>query len=319
MNVSVALGTHNGARYVAEQIDSILAQTVPVTEIVLSDDASTDETVAIARATVADRVALTVILNDPALGVVGNFEQAVLACTGELIALCDQDDVWHPTKLQQIVEVFEERPGVALVHTDARLVSAEGAPLGMSLLRSLEARPAELREIHGGRAFDTLLRRNLVTGATTVFRSSLLASAAPFSGEWVHDEWLAIIAAATATTEVLENELIDYRQHGGNQIGARRLSLREKLSKFREPRNERNSHLLRRAIELTERLRQVEVEPERRALADAKLEFEQFRSGLPAAHLLRVLPIARAAIAGRYAAFSLGLPDIVRDLAQPAR
>lgn len=319
MNVSVALGTHNGARYIAEQIDSILAQTVPVTEIVLSDDASTDDTVAVARATVGDRVALTVILNDPALGVVANFEQAVLACTGELIALCDQDDVWHPTKLREIVGVFDQRPGVALVHTDARLVSGEGEPLGMSLFRSLEVRPAELREIHGGHAFDTLLRRNLVTGATTVFRASLLASAAPFSREWVHDEWLAIIAAATATTEVLEDELVDYRQHGGNQIGARRLSLREKLSKFREPRNERNSHLLRRALELTERLRQVEVDPARLARADAKLEFERFRSSLPAAHLLRVLPIARTAIAGRYAAFSLGLPDIVRDLAQPAR
>lgn len=319
MNLSVALGTHNGARYIAEQLQSILNQTVPPTEIVLSDDASTDDTVAIARATVGDRVPLKVILNDPALGVVANFEQAVLACTGELIALSDQDDLWHPEKIERIVRVFEGRPGVALVHTDARLVSGDGEPLGTSLLASLEVRSPEVREIHDGRAFDTLLRRNLVTGATTAFRSALLPSAVPFSTEWVHDEWLAIIAAATASTEVIEEELIDYRQHGGNQIGARRLTFREKLSKFREPRLERNAHLLRRAVELVDRLREIEIDPARLDRAVAKLEFERFRSGLPSAHLLRVLPVTRAALTGKYAAFTLGLPDVVRDLAQPAR
>ncbi|CAN5519318.1 N/A [soil metagenome] len=319
MNLSVALGTHNGARYIAQQLESILNQTVPPTEIVLSDDASTDDTVALARATVGDRVPLKVILNNPALGVVANFEQAVLACTGELIALSDQDDAWHPEKVERIHRVFDERPGVSLVHTDARLVAGDGHPLGMSLLRSLEARASELREIHEGHAFSTLLRRNLVTGATTVFRASLLTSATPFSTEWVHDEWLAIISAAVATNEVLEEELIDYRQHGGNQIGARRLSFREKLGKFREPRTERNAHLLSRTVELVERLRQVGIDPARLQLAEQKLEFERYRTSLPAPHFLRVFPILRTALAGRYRAFSLGLPDMVRDLAQPAR
>lgn len=321
MNLSVALGTHNGSRFIREQVESILAQTLSPTEIVLSDDASSDDTVSVVREMLRahPQVTLTVFENRPALGVVKNFEQAALAASGDLVALCDQDDSWHPTKLESIVRVFEERPEVGLVHTDARLVDGDGVPLGTSLLQSLEARGSELREIHEGRGFDTLLRRNLVTGATTVVRASLVRAAAPFPSEWVHDEWLAVIAGALGATEVLENELIDYRQHGGNQIGARKLTLREKFAKFREPRVARNAHLLRRATVLAERVSTLDVDPDRVRRAHAKLAFERYRSSLPAAHALRAFPIARRALAGDYARFTLGLPDVVRDLLQPAR
>lgn len=320
MKLSVVLGSHNGAAYIGEQLESILSQTRMPDEIVLSDDASRDDTVAIARDVLSTHpeVQFTVIENVPALGVVRNFEQAALAATGDLIALADQDDIWHTAKLERIIAVFERRADVLLVHTDARLVDGDGVPLGMSLLASLEARPGELREIHGGRAFDTLLRRNLVTGATTVFRASLLRDAVPFADDWVHDEWLAIIAAAIGSTEVLEDELIDYRQHGGNQIGAEKLTLRRKLGKLREPRTERNAHLLERAESLVERLEAVGVADARLEAARAKLQFERYRSALPASHFARVLPIVRRALAGDYARFSLGLPDMGRDLTQPA-
>ena len=321
MKLSVALGTHNGSRYIGEQVDSILTQTLVPNEIVLSDDASGDDTVAVVRRLLRDRpeVTLTIIENRPALGVVKNFEQAALAASGDLIALCDQDDSWHPTKLERIARVFEDRPDVALVHTDARLVDGDGVPLGTSLLQSLEVRGSELREIHDGQGFETLLRRNLVTGATTVVRAELVRAAAPFPSEWVHDEWLAIIAGAMGATEVLEDELIDYRQHGANQIGARKLTLSEKFAKFREPRADRNARILRRVTVLNERLDTLDIRPERVEKARAKLDFEHYRSSLPAAHARRALPIARRAFAGDYARFTLGLPDVVRDLLQPAR
>lgn len=318
--ISLAICTHNGSAFVREQLESVLAQTVPLNEIILSDDASSDDTCAIAEDVIKSTVPLRIIRNPAPLGVSANFEQAVRACSGEFIALCDQDDRWHPEKLESIMGVFADRPGVALVHTDARLVSREGVPLGHSLLDSLEIRSSEIRGIHRGRSFETLLRRNLVTGATAVFRSSLLDHALPFPREWVHDEWLAIVAAATATTELVERELIDYRQHGGNQIGARKLTFRQKLSKFREPRDERNEHLFARAIVLNERLDALGslVDPRRLELARGKLSHERSRLALPASRLLRVGPITRAALAGQYSRFSLGLPDVLRDLAQPA-
>src|SRR4030095_7340214 len=106
---------------------------------------------------------------------------------------------------------FEARPELLLLHSDASLVDAELAPLGNTLFHALEVQRAELEAIAQGRAFDVFLRRNLVTGATTVFRRSLLDAALPFSDAWVHDEWLAAIAAATACVGGAPEPAIDYR------------------------------------------------------------------------------------------------------------
>lgn len=318
----MALCTHNGGRFITEQVASILKQTVAVTEIVLSDDASTDDTVTIAAGVVAawpaPRPVLRVIRNVTALGVTANFEQAALACTGEFLALCDQDDAWHPDKVAAILQVFDARPDIILVHTNAALVDGQGRRLPGALLSSLDATAGELREIHSGRGYATLLRRNLVTGATVVFRATLLERAVPFAPDWVHDEWLAIIAAATGNIEVIERELIEYRQHGANQIGARRLTIREKFGRLADPRAERNRRLVARSAELHDRLVALGAAPAVVGLAAGKLAHERFRSGLPGIRVARIPAVLAAWAAGRYGRFSRGAIDVARDLLQPA-
>ena len=326
--VSVALCTHNGARYLEEQLVSIFNQSCPPTEIVLSDDASTDGTVSLARRVVGEYQAsipgsplrLKVIENRPALGVVRNFEQALLACTGELIALSDQDDVWHPKRLDGLTAAFAQRAELLLVHSDAALVAEDGIPLGVSLFQALEVTAEERQEIHSGDGFETLLRRNLVTGATSVVRRELVARSTPFPDSWIHDEWMAIIAAATGRFDLVDEELTDYRQHGGNQIGARKLNLRDKIRKLREPREERNTHLVERARVLVEKLEELGSAVSSPTLdrARAKLVHEQFRLALPATRIMRVAPIFGEGIRGRYAQFSRGRTDMVRDILQPA-
>ncbi len=226
-SVSVALCTHNGMPYIEQQVASILAQTVRPSQIVLSDDASADDTVAAVRGAVSALAAaapeLVVLENRPALGVVANFEQAVRACTGDLVVLCDQDDVWAPDRVAAAVSRFDAAPDLLLLHSDARLVNDDGSPIGYSLFEAIGVTAGELAEIHAGDEFATLLRRNVVTGATTAFRRSLLAAALPFPASWVHDEWLAMVASITGRTDVLTEQLIDYRQHAANQIGARKL------------------------------------------------------------------------------------------------
>ena len=220
LRVSVALCTHDGAAYLEEQLASILAQRPEPFEIVLGDDASSDDTVAIAERTVAAHraaggtTALVVRRHDPALGVVGNFADALAHARGDLVALSDQDDVWQPGKLAAFAAAFGSDPDLLLAHSDARLVDATGAPTGVTLLEALEATPAERAGLERGDAFATLLRRNLVTGATVVLRRRLVDAAAPFPDGWVHDEWLAVIAAATGSLRLLPEQLIDYRQHG---------------------------------------------------------------------------------------------------------
>ncbi|SDD67715.1 Glycosyltransferase involved in cell wall bisynthesis [Variovorax sp. CF079] len=324
LRVSVALCTHNGARFLREQVRSICLQVPPPAEIVLSDDASRDDSVAVVRAAVEEcqrehpglEVPMRVLQNAVALRVTKNFEQAIAACTGELIALSDQDDVWLPGRLARMVSEFEARPGLLLLHTDARLVGANREDLGQTLFHALEVQPFEAERIHGGRAFDVFLRRNLVTGATTVFRRSLLAQAMPLPSEWVHDEWLGIIAAATGQVDMLEQPWIEYRQHEANQIGARRDSFAGKVRKALASRGRihveraiKAEILLARLLEFGDR-----VAPETIEKVRGKVTHQRFRAALPASRIARCLPVLREAMTGRYEKFGRGVRGVVRDL-----
>jgi glycosyltransferase involved in cell wall biosynthesis len=322
--VSVALCTHNGARFVRRQLESILGGELLPDEIVVSDDASTDDTVGIVRAMADDLAAagvtLLVLENSPALGVATNFERALRACGGELLALCDQDDVWHPDRLRVAVGHFDRRPELLLLHSDARLVDGEGAPLGLTLFDGLGITAQEREAIHAGRGFDALLRRNLVTGATTMIRRELRDIAAPFPAPWVHDEWLAVIAAALGGHDCVDDELIDYRQHGANQIGVRKLTPVGRVRRLLEPRDGRNDYLAERARVLLVRLTALgdRVSPDVLASARAKAEHQAARARLGRSRLLRPGRVLAEAATGRYALYSRGRLDIARDLLQPA-
>lgn len=326
--ISVALCTHNGARFIGEQIQSICRQSLPPCEIVLSDDASKDGCVDVAREALAHclrdlpglGIRMHVLENVQPLGVTRNFSQAMLHCQGDFVSLCDQDDVWHPERLRRMMRVFKGRPALLMLHTDARLVNAERQPLGESLFHALEVKPQELERIHDGCAFTVFLRRNLVTGATAMFRRSLLADAAPIPVEWLHDEWLAIIAAAVGEVDVLEEELIDYRQHDGNQIGARRDTFTRKVQMALASRGLTHQRravkaelLLTHLLRLGDRVAGATVDDTR-----SKLAHQRFRAQLPANRLARIVPVVREALSGRYDRFGRGTQGVVRDLCESA-
>jgi hypothetical protein len=324
--ISVALCTRNGAAFVGEQVRSILEQSPEPHEIVLGDDASTDATVAIVERMVDEhraaggRTQLVVLRHDPALGVTANFADALAHAHGDLVALSDQDDIWLPGKLAAALAAFDADPELLLLHTDARLVDAAGAPTGLTLLQALEITSREQAGLEHGSAFDTLLRRNLVTGATVVIRRELLDSAAPFPPGWVHDEWLGMIAAATGTLRLQPEPLIDYRQHGGNQIGARRPTLADRWAKLREPREPRATRLVERTTALIAALERIgpRVSTAHLEAARRRLAHENRRRDLPAFPLARVPSIISAAARGDYARYSRGAIDVLRDLVQPA-
>jgi hypothetical protein len=312
---------------VAEQVTSILAQSVLPIEIVLSDDASSDATVEIARsvvegwcAEIPDRsIELTVIRNVVPLGVTGNFQQAIAASAGEFIALSDQDDVWHSDRIERALAVFEARPETLLVHSDARLVDKNGDALNDTLFSAYDVKSAEIATIRAGAAFDILARRTIVTGATTMIRRPLFDIARPFPEGWVHDEWLAVVASAMGGLDVIDEQLIDYRQHGANEIGAATLSVFGKVQRMLEPRGDRNRRLFERSGSLSERFAVMpEISKEYELAAVAKLEHERVRSALPDHRLPRLLPVMRELMTGRYSRFGRGFADVLRDLLQPA-
>ncbi|MCU1580511.1 MAG: glycosyl transferase family 2 [Rhodoglobus sp.] len=322
LGVSIALCTHNGARFVEEQVRSILKQSELPVQVVLSDDASTDDTVALVEGLWADldptgAPELVVLRNEAALGVVRNFQQAVEACNSELIALSDQDDVWAPNRLEAMSSRFELDPTLELLFSNATLIDAEGRPTG-SLFEALEIDRQDLADIRLGDAFGVLLRRNVVTGATAVFRRELVERAIPFPPTWVHDEWLAIIAAATSRIDWMPDRLIGYRQHGSNQIGVAAPTLRYKVARVLQARGDRYTGMVDHSQVLLDRLRRLGVGDELIALTEAKVAHDRFRAGLPANRLARIAPVLRSASTGAYARFcSRKRLDILRDLLQP--
>lgn len=131
------------------------------------------------------------------------------------VALSDQDDIWHPNRLQRGLEALQST-GAALVHSDARLVDAEGALLHASMFafENRQRRPG-LRD---------LLYRNTITGMTVLMRMDVLRVALPFPAQdgahFYHDFWLGLVAQASGGVHLIEDQLVDYRQHDQNAIGA---------------------------------------------------------------------------------------------------
>lgn len=313
MRVSVALCTYQGERYVEEQLRSILAQTRPVDEIVVGDDASTDATLAIVeRVASGTSVPIVVARHEPALGVAANFSDAIARTTGDVVAFSDQDDVWHPDRIARLLAALD---GVDLVHSDARLVDADGAPLGATLLDSLEASPWERDRMQHGGALEALLRRNLVTGATVLVRRDAAVAALPVPEGWIHDEWIAMACALGGGVRLVPDATIDYRQHGANQIGVRRLTLRQKLGRLTEA--DSGSHA-RKALRAASLAREAHARgmgtPDERRILDEKAAHERRRAALPRPRLLRVPAVVGGVVRGRYARLSRGLLDVARDV-----
>lgn len=321
-SISVALCTYNGEAYIREQLASIAAQTLSASEVVICDDGSTDSTVKVVEEFIAAQSGPTVFriaYTERAGGVRANFARAIGACKGELIALSDQDDVWRHDRLEAATRVLASRPAVLAVNADARIVDDEGAPTGDTLLDSLRVSARERASIHSGQAMPVLIRRNVVTGATLIFRRELLASALPLGEHWVHDEWLAVIAAGLGGLDLIEDQLIDYRVHASNVIGVTQPTLRNRLRQMRVPRADRYEGLVARSEELVERLAIVGASEDVLALARRKRDFELWRAAYPSGRVRRFVPVLRNAARGGYASLSSqGRLDIARDLIQPA-
>ncbi len=320
LTTSVVLCTYNGARFLQAQWQSLLAQSRLPDEIIVRDDGSDDGTLALldASARRAERrgVRLKVTSNARNLGYIANFGEALQDASGDLLFLCDQDDVWRSDKLATLAARFESRPRLLLTCSDARRVDEVGTCLRRSLFNVLKVSRAELRRLHAGEGFQVLLRRSLATGATVALRRPLLLDALPVPQGWVHDEWLAIIAAALGGFDCFEQPLIDYRQHGENQIGMPDRDLATKWRDLVTPRAALIDVLIARDVALDERLgalgdRVAEADRRRTAEKLRHLYARQTVTGVPWA---RIGTVFRELVSGRYGRYASGWRSALRDL-----
>jgi glycosyltransferase involved in cell wall biosynthesis len=220
--LSVVLCTYNGARFLEEQLTSIASQTRTPDELVVFDDASTDTTpLMLERFAKAASFPVRLQVNPRNEGVSANFERAIAAATGELIALADQDDVWLPAKLGRAEAALRADATLGLVFCDAEVIDAGGKPSGFSLWESIGFDATQQQEVRLGNAHRVLERRNVVTGAACVFRAELRGQVLPLSRRWVHDAWIAAICSVTSRLLPLPHRDLRYRRHAGQQVGAR--------------------------------------------------------------------------------------------------
>ena len=197
--ISICLATYNGSPYIEAQLRSVLEQLSQKDEIVVADDGSTDDTIAIVDAIGDPRIRW--VAQGGSLGVVKNFERSVSAARGEYILLCDQDDVWLSGKIEHCIAALQTH---LLVVTDCKVVDSELNEIAPSFFR--------LRNSGGG-----LLRnlwKNSYLGCCMAFRRELLDYALPFpAGIPMHDMWLGMIAATRGSVGFLPMPLSLYRRH----------------------------------------------------------------------------------------------------------
>lgn len=222
VHVKVLLATRNGAAYLREQLESIHAQTHRNWSIDVADDGSSDETLQIVRE-FAERVhqRVEILAYDRVGSAQGNFRRLLIECgPADLYALCDQDDVWQPMKLERMAMYASPSSPVGvptLAFSDLSVVDQSLNVMAPSFYREIRARPGVLR-------FGTVLVENAVPGCAMVFDRSLLdlyrQIDQPHAEAVMHDWWIMLIAAAFGEPVYVPGSLVLYRQHSANALGS---------------------------------------------------------------------------------------------------
>ncbi|MCD8020991.1 MAG: glycosyltransferase family 2 protein [Clostridiales bacterium] len=206
MKISVALAYYNGGHYIKEQLESILSQLKEEDEVVLSVDKAEDGSGTLLTGW-AEKDARIQLLQGPAQGVVRNFEHAISHCSGDIIFLSDQDDIWKPGKVQKVMQAFERTDYMAILHNGV-IVDKNGKETGEKTLF----------EMRGSRAgFLKNFIRNSYIGCCMAFRKELLPLILPIpENMYMHDYWIGTAAECSGGVGLMKEPLICYRRHDEN-------------------------------------------------------------------------------------------------------
>lgn len=218
--IYIALATYNpNPKYFEAQIESLIAQTCKSWKCLIYDDCSEVKSWQSIVDLVGKDPRFVLVRGERNLGVFEAFEQALQRIPTEVqyIALCDQDDIWVPEKLDRLLLEIR-KPGVSLVHSDLSLMGGDGDIFEDSCWRA-EGRLVNKVDL------PLLVFRNAVTGCSCMFRRDVLESSLPFPKiqrsplPFYHDVWIALHAAALGEICAVHKPLVLYRQHGGNLVG----------------------------------------------------------------------------------------------------
>ena len=313
--ISVALCTYNGERFLAAQLASIQQQSRLPDELICCDDQSTDQSVAILRRFAARAsFPVTIVENVTTLGSTENFVQALRLCSGDLIALCDQDDLWYVNRLERSEQGLQAHPEAGLVFSDATVIDEQDRPSQRTLWQRIGFTPQHQRDLQLGR-YTLLAKHRFVTGATVMVRATLREHCLPIPPGFIHDEWIAMIAAAFSELRAIDEPLISYRIHAAQQVG-----FTNKL----QQRAEGSSRAARHWARIAGSARELQllcdalqtgaagVKPPVLSAYREHLQFLLFRTGLAKSRFKRIVPLLSHS--AHYRRHATGLRSLIKDL-----
>ena len=219
--VTVLLAVYNGEKFLQEQIDSILNQTVSDIKILIRDDGSTDKSQDIINEYASkypDKISL--LSGEPTGSASANFGELLKQCDDDYIMFADQDDVWFKDKVQKTLDTMlksenNEKSVPVLVHSDMSVTDSQLNVKAKSFFDYQKIFTDDL-------SMSRILVQNYVTGCTVMINRALKNKAIPLpEGAAMHDWWLALVASAFGKIETVNLPLMYYRQHGENQVGAK--------------------------------------------------------------------------------------------------
>ncbi|MDQ1085812.1 glycosyltransferase family 2 protein [Siphonobacter sp. SORGH_AS_1065] len=206
--VSVVMATYNGELYLKEQIDSIINQTYQNIEIIVVDDYSTDHTRIVLEEYALRYTNIHLDLSKTNKGHVKTFERGFELCKGDFIAPCDQDDIWLPNKIEELLKNIGNHP---LIYCDSELIHSDGMSMNLKLsdIKRLKDLDSPLNYAIGGS----------VAGHAMLIRRETVVDCFPFPESIPHDYWLGFVATFSGSLKFYAHALVKYRQHANNTVG----------------------------------------------------------------------------------------------------
>lgn len=216
LSISVAMAVYNGEKYINKQIDSILSQLRDIDELIISYNASSDNTWKIIKKYEREDSRVHCIdCNEK--GVLANFENAIRNTKGDIICLSDQDDIWSENKVKTIIEYFEKNNCDLILH-DYTLIDKSGNGENLSLFGFRNAKKGLVKNIV----------KNCYQGCCMAFRKELCNIFLPFPPHIsMHDQWIGLCAELSGEVHFIKEPLIFYRRHDNNT--SRRMGYIEKI------------------------------------------------------------------------------------------
>lgn len=216
VRVSVAMAVYNGEKYLDEQIQSILPQFADNDELIISYNKSDDSTLRIINK-YSELDSRVKVIECDSTGVITNFENAIVACSGKFIFLADQDDIWISNKLEIVLEYLKDTNTILIIH-------------GLKVIDENSSIINDTYDIkfHKSGVLNNIIK-NSFQGCCMAFKKELRPAILPIpSNVPMHDQWIGLLACYFGKVIFIDNELILYRRHGLNV--SHKFKLRQRIS-----------------------------------------------------------------------------------------